>query len=205
MKVPDLVTGFWQDTNSVATPFEELGESYFDHLARVMDPKYRDPPLDRRLIRAVQPRASLAVPESEPLFLPDDDEIQELSGNPWVSTVRDRADMQTVFRPPTPLPKRKPDLKRSPPSASDDDEDEDIAYLGATVPLHGQINLGRPFKRRRQRIAPVEGEERSNEQLQVTRVEDDETPLREIEVLKRGCQACGCFCGSIGAARSGSG
>jgi hypothetical protein len=104
------------------------------------------------------------------------------------------------------LPNTKPSLKRSPPNDNDEDEDEDIAYLGATVPLHGHINLGAPTKRRRRRIAPVESEEDSNaERLQVTQVEDDETPLREIEVLKRGCQACGCFCGSIGAARSGSG
>jgi len=63
-------------------------------------------------------------------------------------------------------------------------------------------------KRRRrvkQERSADEGEEHEDEeedQLQ----EVDET-LQEVEPLERGCQACGCFCNTVGTApkRSGSG
>jgi hypothetical protein len=65
---------------------------------------------------------------------------------------------------------------------------------------------GQPVKRRKRvkEEKPAEKEDEEDEQSQLAEV--DET-LQEVEPIQRGCQACGCFCNTVGTApkRSGSG
>jgi hypothetical protein len=83
--------------------------------------------------------------------------------------------------------------------------DDDIEFTRAILPPDGIAYLGPPVKRRRRikEEKPAEGEEEEEEEAEV----DEEIALREVEPLERGCQACGCFCNTVGRApkRSGSG
>jgi hypothetical protein len=87
------------------------------------------------------------------------------------------------------------------------EEDDDIEFTGAILPPDGIAYLGPPVKRRRRikEERPAEREEEEEEEASQL-AEVDET-LQEVEPLERGCQACGCFCNTVGRApkRSGSG
>ena len=52
-----------------------------------------------------------------------------------------------------------------------------------------------------------EGEEEEEEEASQLAEVDEEIALQEVEAIERGCQACGCFCNTVGRApkRSGSG
>ena len=112
-------------------------------------------------------------------------------------------------------------LFRSPDTPSPDTtlakrphEDDEIEFTGAILPPDGIAYLGPPVKRRRvkeERSTKREEEEKEEEEeeeeaSQLAEV-DEEIALQEVEAIERGCQACGCFCNTVGRApkRSGSG
>ena len=113
-------------------------------------------------------------------------------------------------------------LFRSPDNPSSDttlakrphEDDDDIEFTGAILPPDGIAYLGPPVKRRRvkeersaEREKEEEEEEEEEEEASQLAEVDEEIALQEVKVIQRGCQACGCFCNTVGRAprRSGSG
>jgi len=98
-------------------------------------------------------------------------------------------------------------------------EDDDIEFTGAILPPDGIACLGPPVKRRRrikeerraereeEKEEEEEEEEEGEEEASQLAEVDGEIALQEVEAIERGCQACGCFCNTVGRApkRSGSG
>jgi hypothetical protein len=190
------------------TPPNDDKTTYFDYLEHVIGPSYRDPPLP-------SPKPPTADPsiKKEALFLPDEadesGDIEIIPDNRVVSPFINTADVKVVFGQPWSTPAAVVPPKR--PFEPDDDDDDEVEFLGGNFPVDGHVDLGPPVprrvKRRRLRIEPAEPIE---EEGQLARRRDDEedeedTPLREVEPLQRGCQACGCFCNTVGKAPRSSG
>ena len=89
------------------------------------------------------------------------------------------------------------------------EDDDDIEFTGAILPPDGVAYLGPPVKRRKRvkQEKSAEKEEQENEDEEEGQLQEVDETLREVDPLQRGCQACGCFCNTVGTApkRSGSG
>jgi len=188
------------------TPFDDDIDqpTYFDYLERVMSPSYRDPPLP-----SYPNRPTPGPSEKEALFLPDDesDDVEIIPDNRLVSPCINYADVQVVFDQSSSTSAALVPVKRP----FDDEDDDEVEFLRAEFAVDGHVDLGPPIprriKRRRLRIEPaepIEEEEQLAGRGELER-QDEDTPLREVEPLERGCQACGCFCNTIGRAPRSSG
>lgn len=178
--------------------------TYFDYLEHVISPLYQDPPL-----LSTPTRPAPGPSEKEALFLPDDesDDVEIMPDNRLVSPCINSADVQVIFDQSSSTSAALVPVKRP----LDDEDDDEVEFLRAEFAVDGYVDLGPPIprrvKRRRIRIEPaepVEEEEQLAGRGELER-QDEDTPLREIEPLHRGCQACGCFCNTVGRAPRSSG
>ena len=178
--------------------------TYFDYLEHVISSSYKDPPLSSSPTRPPPGQS-----EKEALFLPDDesDDVEIMPDNRLVSPCTNSADVQVVFDQSSSTSAALVPVKRP----FDDEDDDEVEFLRAEFAVDGHVDLGPPIprriKRRRLRIEPAEPVEEEGQLAGRGELErqDEDTPLREIDPLQRGCQACGCFCNTIGRAPRSSG
>jgi len=126
----------------------------------------------------------------------------------WYALTDIQSDIQVLFQSPD-SPSPDTALAKRP------HEDDEIEFTGAILPPDGIAYLGPPVKRRRRVKEEIpterdnEGEEEEEEEEEASQLAevDEEIALQEVDAIERGCQACGCFCNTVGAApkRSGSG
>jgi hypothetical protein len=88
------------------------------------------------------------------------------------------------------------------------EEDDEIQFTGAVLPPDGIVNFGKPLKRRRikdEKRVEEEDEGGAEEDEEESQLQEVDETLQAVEPLQRGCQACGCFCNTVGKAPRNSG